>query len=501
MKATARARHRVGIYIRISDDREGGGLGVKRQEKDCRLLAASLNWTVVEVYDDNDMSATDRRKVRKNYKRMLADMKSGDIDAVIAWHPDRLYRQPRELEDLMDLLDAPDLDIELKTVRTGTIDLSTPDGRMLARIQVAVAKREVEHRQERIISKVQELVAAGKIHNSGHRPFGYERIYDGTGPRRKVIEDRLNETEAKYIRDWADRALEGESLYSLVMDAIDRGIKTSTGGDFTYQAMRYMLMSGRIAGLKEHKGEIVGKAVWPAIIPAEKHKALRALLSDRAEQAKERGAQRTTTARKYPLSGLPRCTCKVPHVFGEPCSCKEEGREHHKMKTSPRSDRPISVYVCQKDGGGCGARTIQIPDLEKAMERMLFLQLEEVEAAVGEDPDDPRPALEEKLGKLERRRKELEQELDEGDRPVREITEALTRVKGRAAKAQRELAELTVKSNVMDISVEELREAWEDYSVPRKQAVYRGLIEEIIIHPATRPYNVFNPDRIEVIWR
>ncbi|MFD8072195.1 recombinase family protein [Streptomyces sp. NPDC059718] len=500
MKTTARVR-RVGIYIRISDDREGGGLGVKRQEDDCRLLAASLGWSVVEVYDDNDMSATNRRKKRRGYHRMLADMQSGHIDAVLAWHPDRLYRQPRELEDLMDLLDNPDLDVELRTVRAGNIDLSTPDGRMLARIQVAVAKREVEHRQERILRKVQELVEAGKIHNSGHRPFGYTRFFDGTGNRRKIIGEVLNETEAKHVESWADRALEGESLYSLVVSAIDSGIKTSTGGDWSYNGMKALLISGRIAGLKEHKGEVVGKAVWPAIISEEKHKALRALLRDRSAQAKERGAQRTTTAKKYPLSGLIRCTCQVPHTVGVPCDCKEQGREHHKMATRPRSDSPISVYTCPKDGGGCGGRTIQIPDLEKAMERLLFAQLEEVEAAVGQDPDDPRPALEEKLKNMEARRAALEEELDEGDRPIREITEALTRIKGRMAKIQRDLAEYSVKANVLEISADDLRAAWADYSVPRKQAVYRGLIREIIIHPATRPYNVFNPDRIEVIWK
>jgi site-specific DNA recombinase len=500
MKTTARVR-RVGIYLRISDDREGAGLGVERQLKDCKPLAAQLGWNVVEVYDDNDMSATNRRKKRKGYHRMLADMQSGHIDAVIAWHPDRLYRQPRELEDLMDLLDDPALDVELRTARTGTIDLSTPDGRMLARIQVAVAKREVEHRRERILSKVQELVEAGKIHNSGHRPFGYDRIYEGTGNRRKIIKDRVNAVEAKHIEDWADRALEGESVYSLVIDANEKGILTSTGGPWSSQAMTYLLRSGRIAGLKEHRREVVGKAVWPAIISVEKHTALRALLSDRGEQAKERGARRTTTARKYPLSGLIKCTCKIPHTVGVPCDCAEKGTPHHKMKTSPRSDRPIGVYTCAKDGGGCGARTIQIPQLEGAMERLLFDQLEDVEAALGEDPEDPRPALEEKLKNLESRVAELEMELDEGDRPVKEILASIQRIKGRMAKLQRELAELTVKTNVMDIDVDELREAWKDYSVPRKQAVYRGLIEEIIIHPATRPFNAFNPGRIEVVWK
>jgi site-specific DNA recombinase len=47
----------VGIYCRISRDRVGAGLGVERQEEDCRDLANRLRWDVVDVYTDNDLSA------------------------------------------------------------------------------------------------------------------------------------------------------------------------------------------------------------------------------------------------------------------------------------------------------------------------------------------------------------------------------------------------------------------------------------------------------------
>lgn len=498
MKTTARVR-RVGIYVRISDDREGGGLGVKRQEDDCRLLAASLGWKVVEVYVDNDVTAADRRKKRKDYLRMLEDVKSGHIDAFIAWHPDRLYRQPAELEDLIIIVEEHKT--EIATVKAGDLDLSTPTGRLTARMLGAIAKYEVEHKQERILRKVQELVAAGKIHNSGHRPFGYTRLFDGEGPRRKILGEILNEEEARWVERWADRALEGEKLYSLVLDAHENGVKTTTGGEFTYQGMRALLMSARISGRKEHKGEIKGKAVWPAIILPEKSDALRALLTARSEEHKAEFGERDATALKYPLSGLPRCTCKIPHVVGEPCSCKEEGRQHHKMSTGQRGDKDMPIYTCKKEGGGCGGRTIQIPDLEPLVETLLFKRLEEVEAAAMEDPDDPRPALEAKLVRWETRKNELEDELLDGDRPAREIQDAIDKLNVRMAQARRETAEYGVKANLTDISATELRKAWVDYSVPRKQSVYRGLIREILIHPATLPFNVWNPDRVEVFWR
>jgi hypothetical protein len=212
----------------------------------------------------------------------------------------------------------------------------------------AIAKYEVEHKQERIVRKVEELVAAGKRHNGGNRAFGYDLVFDAKG---KIIDEPLNEFKAAYVERWADRALEGEKLYSLVLDAHENGVKTTTGGDFSYQGMRAMLMSARISGRKEHKGVIKGKAVWPAIISPEKSDALRALLSARSEEFKAEFGERDATALKYPLSGLPRCTCKVPHVVGEPCSCKEERRQHHKMSTGQRGDKPDTpIYTCKKEG-------------------------------------------------------------------------------------------------------------------------------------------------------
>lgn len=470
---------RAGVYVRISDDREGGGLGVKRQEDDCILLAASLGWRVIDVYIDNDVSAADRRKVRKDYQRMLNDIREGVIDAVIAWHPDRIYRQPRELEDLIDLLEKRG--VLVKTVKTGDIDLSTPNGRMTARIHGALAKYEVEHKQERIRRKVQELVAAGKIHNSGHRPFGYTRVFSGEGPRRKIIEDVVNEEEAAHVRKWARRALEGETIYSIVKSANEAGVRSTTGRQWSYQAMRHLLISGRIAGLKEHKREVVGKAVWPAIISEEEHHQLRALLTSK-------GQPRRTSALKYPLTGLVRCTCSEPAP---------------KMKVRHPSGRKNPQYVCPPKGnGGCGARAVDVPILEDLMRRLLIARLEEVDVPDEDATDDPRPALEQKIAKWERKLEEVKAEFLDGDTSARELREVSETLNARIQQARQEMAQHSAPSR-LQVTPEELREEWKDpgFPVGRKQAVFRAFFEEIRVFPAERPFNVFNPDRIKPLWR
>jgi site-specific DNA recombinase len=90
---------RAAIYVRISADRTGAGLGVARQEEDCRPLCARLGWVVVMVFCDNDVSAYSG-KPRPQWDAMLAAITAGEV---ACWHVDRLTRSPRELEDVIDL--------------------------------------------------------------------------------------------------------------------------------------------------------------------------------------------------------------------------------------------------------------------------------------------------------------------------------------------------------------------------------------------------------------
>src|SRR5688572_25511810 len=98
------------IYVRISLDAEGTGLGVKRQLADCAALADRLGWTVVGTYEDNDVSATSG-KARPAYARMLRDVEHGRVGAVVVWDVDRLTRTPRELEDVIDYADRKGLQL------------------------------------------------------------------------------------------------------------------------------------------------------------------------------------------------------------------------------------------------------------------------------------------------------------------------------------------------------------------------------------------------------
>src|SRR3954471_15844198 len=149
-----------------------------------------------------------------------------------------------------------------------------------------------------------QIAAEGRPHGGNRRPFGYE-------------DDRITvrQDEAEVIRQMVSRYLAGESLRSLCMWLEDSGVRTTTGVEWHSPSLRGVLRSGRIAGLREHRGEVVGPAVWDAIItPAERDRVLARM----AEQA----VTGRRSPRRYLLSGLLRC-----------------GRCGGKLFSSPRGER------------------------------------------------------------------------------------------------------------------------------------------------------------------
>ena len=85
---------KIAIYCRISDDRDGTGLGVERQEIDCRALAESSGRDVEEIFIDNDISAYSG-KLRPRYQAMMAQLREGQFDGLVIYATHRLYRSTR----------------------------------------------------------------------------------------------------------------------------------------------------------------------------------------------------------------------------------------------------------------------------------------------------------------------------------------------------------------------------------------------------------------------
>lgn len=291
VKAPAEQQIRAVIYVRISQDRTGAGLGVERQREDCEALAARMDWQVVETYVDNDVSAFSG-KTRKDYRRMLADLDAGAATIVIAWHTDRLHRSPTELEEYIALSEKRG--VATHTCQAGIIDLSTPSGRMTARILGAVARQESEHKGERVRRARLQKAQAGEW-GGGFRPFGWgvptgetrTETDPETGADIEVPVLDYNKVvpeEAQHIREAAAAILAGESLRSRTQLLNSKGVRGTQGSPWTPTELRNLLSRPRIAGIASYRGQEMGKAAWEPILPEATWRALVALFSDPARR-------------------------------------------------------------------------------------------------------------------------------------------------------------------------------------------------------------------------
>lgn len=265
----------VAIYARISRDRNGAGLGVERQEEDCRALAERLGWNVVAVYVDNDISAYSGA-TRPQYREMLREVKAGHIRGVVAWHTDRLHRKTTELEEFVRV--AEETNLQVQTVTAGTVDLTTPSGRMVARMLGAAAQHEVDHARERLKRAKAQMAASGK-YRGGQRPYGYEK--DGMTVR---------ESEAAVVRQATKSILAGRSLAAVARELNEQGHTTSRGKDWTYARLRDVLIRPRNGGLlSQGKPDsddlrIVGPAQWAPLVDEETWRAVHAVLTDKSRR-------------------------------------------------------------------------------------------------------------------------------------------------------------------------------------------------------------------------
>jgi DNA invertase Pin-like site-specific DNA recombinase len=464
---------RAAIYARISDDRDGGALGVKRQEQDCRELAERRGWSVAEVFVDNDVSAYSVR-ARPAYRRMLEAMKAGDIDAVVVWHLDRLHRHPKELEEFFEACDAVGIK-DLASV-TGDVDLSTFDGRFMARILGAVARKESDDKSRRTKRKHLELAEAGAPVGGG-RPFGYE-----------VDRVTVREAEAELIREAVDRVLAGDSIRAITIDWNSRGIPAVRGGKWGQTALRRMLLGYRIAGLRSHGrgGPVVAAATWPAIVDPVTHERMRDVLLNPSRQA-------TTGfgARKYLLTGFVVC-----------------GRCGTRLIAQPRTDRRRS-YTCSSGPGrdGCGGVRVVAEGLEDLVVEAVMHRLDGPELAelvrAQLDEDGAEAAARREVAEAGAKLEELAKAWAADEITKAEWMAARQAVERRLEAAKR-AAGRHQRTTALDAFVGQagaLRAAWPELSLARRRAVIAAVVDRISIGPAVRGINRFDPDRVDVVWR
>nr|WP_232523145.1 recombinase family protein [Nocardioides sp. MAH-18] len=456
------------IYARISKDRVGAGIKVATQEADCRTLADRLGATVVGVYVDNDLSAYSGKQ-RPQYLALLERVAAGDADVVIAWHTDRLHRNPTELEAYIDACERGGVDTH--TVRAGRIDLTTPSGKLFARNLGSYARFEIEHAIDRQ-RRAKRRAATEGTWKGGRRPFGYNA--DGVTVR---------DSEADAIREAADRVLAGDSLAAIAREWNRRGITTTTGKEWRPDGPRRILLRPRNAGFMEHQGEIIGEAEWPPVIEPEKWRAVTRLLTNPARRTAP-----SSSGVRWLGSGLYRCwACDGPVRVG--------------------ASKGISTYRCRERSHVARAQEPLDDFVTKAIVR--WLRESDRADLLWTPPGTDVGALETEAATLTGRKQALASMFARGEIDGPQLATATSELEARLEQIRDAVTSAYSGTALEGVaSAPDPGQAWLDLPLDRQRAVLDAVVVvTLLASPRGRPAGwveglpYFRPDTVRLDWR
>lgn len=456
---------RAAIYTRISrldprKDQDDPTRAVKRQEEDCRNLCKAKGWKVVEVYTDEDRSASKDDVVREDYERLQVDAAAGHFDVLVVWKLDRIGRRTEEVLRLVRELD--EAGVKFVSVNDAGIDTSGPTGRLVLTVMAAIAQFETEQMALRISRQRQAAAEEGKPAIGGRRPFGYD--WDGITVR---------EDEAALIRDAAQRYLSGEPLRAVAKEWAALGVRTTAGKEWRPGHIARVLRSHRVAGRRVYKDEVY-PAEWDPILDDKTHDAI-----------VRRGYQRGPVEVQQ-LTGILRCS-----------ECGE-GLNRHSSSSGPR-------YRCVAGPGlpGCGKVSVKAEPVEKALWHDALGRTWHRDRASEAQVSKRLKAAQRERTKKRAKLDELDDlyfQQDKIDR--RTYTKQSAALRDQVATLDAEVKTLLAEhERVVGFwpSLMEMVEHHADATVSARRALLRRAIDKVIVSPAG-PGKWFDPRRLEIHW-
>jgi site-specific DNA recombinase len=468
---------RAGIYLRISSDDRRDELGVKRQLYNCERVVGERGAVVVGIYEDNDTSASKVHKAsltpleRPEFARLMSDVRRGALDVIVVQNQDRISRLTDELELTMRQLRAAG-HVEFWTASAGAQRIDSSTGRMTYRMKGVMDSMYAEYIGEKVMEKKDELARLGLPSGGGTRPFGY---------RKGGME--LDEDEAVLVREAVGRVLEGETIYAITRSWQERGVPTVSGKPWVPNTLQHLLSAPRIAGLREHRGAVVGKAAWPAIVDE--------VTWERVRSALEVRSPRGATVPRRLLTGLVRCGICGDPLYGG----RNNGKRSYDCRPAPQFS-------------GCGRIRIAAEPLEELVVAAVLERFDEAAIPIPRAEAGPDETVEE----LEVQLAALAEEFSRGDLEQGEWRALRVGIKARLDEVRRHVRVATATRNEAQFLGKfhepgSLRRVWNrpdgsgGLAHDERRAVLAAVIDQIAIAPAVRGRNRFDPERAAITWK
>jgi hypothetical protein len=298
------------------------------------------------------------------------------------------------------------------------------------------------------------------------RPYGYDRA-DG-----QVVQV---DAEVAELRAAAEAVLAGATLASIVAELNQRQVTTSTGAPWSVTTLKRLLVNPRHAGRAVYRGQDVAGGGWPAILSAETHEQLVALLSD-----PRRRTAPASTAAKYLLSGIAACG-----VCGQPVYASPMG---------PRGSRWM-VYRCRTPH-----LTRRLDLVDEVVEEVVLDRLTQPDVLTLLSPTEDVSALAAQASAVRERLDGLAELLADGTLPKAAVRVASSRLRRRLDELTARIASATSGDALAPlVSAGDVRSHWRTMALRSRRTVVDALVGVTLL-PSGKGVR-FDPAQVRIEWR
>lgn len=490
------------IYLRLSDARLEEAF--EGREAKLRAYAGTLGWTVHRVVQENDVlpdgrvkpaSAWKRRKIqtpsgdvayrviRPGFRSVLDDIATGIANAMLTEDLDRTVRDPRDLEDLLDICAMTKASARSLSGSLTLTNGGTDAERFTARVMVANAEKASADTSRRTRERKEALW--GKSYPGGQRPYGFVQAQDAEKYHKTLI---VIPDEADIIREAATDILDrGIGKGAVARSLRQRQIPNAHGKyNWTGESLTKILTKPSVAGLAVYKGDPkeapykrnLKEAPWEAILDRDTWERLCEKLRDPANQN-----ENITNQTKYLLSGWAFCG-----VCGN----------GQTVRASGRSDNPW--YTCQEFNHL--KRRIKLADAW--VERNITAYLSRYGMDIGKPqprPDIDRDALQAEAKKLRNRKAAQIRMHALGEIEDADLSTGLRIIRDRLRVIEAQLAQSDEPDPVPEFRDPHgrTRQIWQSLPLERKRAILRKLVTVTILPTTARGRAPFDPGSVRIV--
>ena len=204
------------LYSRVSTKEQVEGYSIGEQQEKMKAYCKAKGYNLYEIYTDAGYSGGNIE--RPALEKLIADIKTKNIEAVIVYKLDRLSRSQKDTLNLIeDVFLANNCDF---ISISENFDTSSPFGRAMIGILSVFAQLEREQIKERMALGMEGRSKQGLFHGGGFEPCGYD-YKEG-----KLV---INPFEAEAVKTAFDYCLKGYSLTRIAKELNALGYTRKNG--------------------------------------------------------------------------------------------------------------------------------------------------------------------------------------------------------------------------------------------------------------------------------